>query len=62
MEEIKDVNVIVFAVAHKVFCELKCEQINSMRSLSSDNGFLFDIKSIFNRQNMEKNGWKYWSL
>lgn len=62
LEEIKDVNVIVFAVGHKMFCELKYEQINSMRSLSSDNGFVFDIKSIFNRRDIEKNGWKYWSL
>lgn len=60
-DELKDLNCIVFAVAHNQF---KNEfDLNKMDELYSTNQkVLIDVKSIMNREECESRGYLYWSL
>ncbi|WMJ89349.1 nucleotide sugar dehydrogenase [Anaerocolumna sp. MB42-C2] len=63
LSEVKDADCIVFAVAHKEFAALTKQQLDGMfRTLPAQEKVIIDIKSIFNKSEMENMGFSYWSL
>lgn len=56
LEEVKDMDVIIFAVAHEEFKSLSHEEIKSM--FKKDNRILIDIKGFIE----ETKDYIYWSL
>lgn len=61
IEEVKEMDTIVFAVPHKVLLE-KYSLDELSKLYRSDNKVLIDIKSVFNRKEAEAKGFRYWSL
>ncbi|SEN29287.1 UDP-N-acetyl-D-galactosamine dehydrogenase [Terribacillus saccharophilus] len=62
-EEIKDADCIVFAVAHDQFRNLDWTQIKNMfRDGENENKIIIDVKSIFNRTEVEEQGFTLWRL
>ncbi|KAA0548464.1 nucleotide sugar dehydrogenase [Bacillus sp. BGMRC 2118] len=77
MDKVNNVDAIIFAVAHDSFKELELEDLNNyyrneLNNNVSDNSLdryaqekefvLIDIKSIFNRKEVESKNYLYWSL
>jgi len=63
LEEINDADCLVFAVAHDVFKNLSMEKIQEMFSSNiNENNIIIDVKSIFNKQLIESQGYVYWRL
>ena len=60
-EEIKDVDCVVFAVAHDYFLKMNVDDMRKMYSEKSKK-ILFDVKGMYSKFEMEKNGFHYWSL
>jgi len=60
LESIKDMDALVFAVAHDEFSDLSMDDVSSMYK----NGIkvLADIKGIFDREKYESAGYLYWRL
>jgi len=59
-DEIKDADACVFCVAHDIFKKI---DINLLKSkMRPQNPMFFDIKWIFNKDDIEKYGFKYWRL
>lgn len=61
IEEVKEMDTIVFAVPHKVLLE-KYSLDELSKLYRSDNKVLIDIKSVFDRKEAEAKGFRYWSL
>ncbi len=61
IEEVKEMDTIVFAVPHKVLLE-KYTLDELSKLYRSDNKVLIDIKSVFDRKEAEAKGFRYWSL
>ena len=60
---IKDMDAVVFAVAHKQFKEYGVCDVDSMfKSIDNNSKILIDIKGMFDRNEFEKLGFKYWRL
>ena len=63
INEVKDVDCLVFAVAHNEFKELSLKQIDSMfRNYSNAEKVIIDVKSILNKSEIIKLGYSYWRL
>lgn len=63
LEDIKNADCIVLAVAHNEFKALSLEQINSLYgSFSNEEKVLVDVKSVLNRKEVENYGFSYWRL
>jgi UDP-N-acetyl-D-galactosamine dehydrogenase len=63
LEQIKDLDAIVLAVSHDSFRKMSFEQIVSMYgNLAERKKLFFDVKAIYNRNDLEKQGFVYWSL
>lgn len=63
LSEVKDADCIIFAVAHKEFVELTPDKIESLyRELPQQEKVIIDVKSIYDKQEMENLGFSYWSL
>lgn len=63
LEDIKNADCIVLAVAHNEFKALTVEQINSLYgSFPNQEKVLIDIKSVLNRKEVENYGFSYWRL
>lgn len=60
MSDIKDMDALVFAVAHDNFKELSVNDFIDM--CKSDSRILFDIKGIFDKQELEKEKFVCWRL
>lgn len=60
IDEIKDIDVLVLAVAHDRFKTLKIEDIAHL--YGEGKKVLIDIKGILNRKEYEKEGYTYWRL
>lgn len=56
----KEVDAIIFAVAHKEYKNITVKEIKE--TLKKDRNIIFDIKSMFNRKELEKEGLIVWSL
>ncbi len=59
-QEIKNANAVVFCVAHDYFKNMDLGILKSQ--LKIERPYLFDIKGIFQRDTVEKEGYRYWSL
>lgn len=59
-ENVKDVDVIVFAVAHNEYKETSVEDMKT--TLKDDRNLIIDIKAMFDKEKLEKEGLKVWRL
>lgn len=60
IEEIKNMDAVVIAVAHDSFNKIDEKQIAAF--FADENRVLVDIKGVFNREEYEAKGYKYWRL
>ncbi|WP_394138432.1 nucleotide sugar dehydrogenase [Cytobacillus oceanisediminis] len=62
-DSINDADCVVFAVAHDMYRDMKMEQIEGMfKELPNKEKVIVDIKSILNKEELEKSGYSYWTL
>ena len=62
VEQLKDLDALVVAVAHDEFLKLSFDEIDSMYKNSNSTHVLLDIKGLFNRSLYENEGYCYWRL
>lgn len=63
LDDIKNADCLVFAVAHDEFKNLSLEQIDGLFGNFDDNEkIIIDVKSIFDKYEIEKRGYSYWRL
>lgn len=63
LSEVNNADCLIFAVGHKEFRELSAELISKMYANScNEKKILIDVKSIFSKEEIEKQGIIYWSL
>lgn len=63
INEVKDANCIVLAVAHDIFKQMGCNKIDSLYGdFDNNEKILIDLKSIFDRSEIEEKGYSYWRL
>ncbi|HBC31520.1 MAG TPA: nucleotide sugar dehydrogenase [Clostridiales bacterium] len=60
MEDIKDMDALIFAVPHEEFKELKLEELKNL--YSNHNHPLIDVKGIFDKKEAESMNYLYWRL
>ncbi len=60
MDEIKDMDAVILAVAHDEFIGLKMEEVN--RLFGEGGRVLLDVKGLFDRKEYEAAGYYYWRL
>ena len=60
MDNIKDMDAVILAVAHTEFSSFTVEEMNSF--FGSGKKILLDIKGIMNRKEYEEAGYRYWRL
>ncbi len=63
IKEVKDVDCIVLAVSHDIFKQMSLNQMDSLYGdFENKNKVLIDIKSILDKNEIEKKGYSYWRL
>lgn len=62
IEEVKEMDAVILAVAHKEFMELSESKISAWFKSSNDNKVLLDIKGVLDRNEYEAKEYKYWRL
>lgn len=63
LEDIKEADCLVFAVAHDKFKNMCWDDIDSLLGkLDNNQKVIIDVKGIFNKVEMEDRGYRYWSL
>ena len=63
LDEIRDMDCVVFAVAHKEFKDLPLEDVDRMFAHGEDcKRVLIDVKGIFDKNLMISKGYRYWRL
>ena len=62
MKEIKDMDAVIIAVAHKEFLKLNKEDIKAFYNASNAKNVLADIKGLFNRNEFTDEKFVYWRL
>lgn len=64
LEDVRDVDCVILAVAHKEFKDLSWEQIGNMykSELRMEERVLIDVKGLRNRNEAQELGYKYWRL
>lgn len=63
IKEVKDADCLVLAVAHALFKQLRVEELDSLYgNLENKDKILIDVKSIFDRKEIEEKGYSYWRL
>lgn len=60
IEEVKNVDAVIIAVAHEKFSSFSIEQLNKM--YREGKKVLLDIKGLLDRKEYEKSGYVYWRL
>ena len=60
MDEIKDMDAVILAVAHDEFIVLKMEEVN--RLFGEGGRVILDVKGLFDRKEYEAAGYHYWRL
>lgn len=61
LNNIKDMNCVIFAVAHDEYKDLSTDEIDNMFD-DNQKKVLIDVKGIFDQDKMEERGFTYWSL
>ncbi|MBE3092190.1 MAG: nucleotide sugar dehydrogenase [Chloroflexi bacterium] len=59
-EEVNNIDAAIFCVAHDYFKKIDLIELKS--KMSGDNPFIFDIKWIFDKEDIEKLGYGYWRV
>lgn len=63
LEDLKELDCVMIAVAHKEFMNLSNEQINAMfKDIPMHKKIIVDVKGIKDRKEMLELGYKYWRL
>jgi UDP-N-acetyl-D-glucosamine/UDP-N-acetyl-D-galactosamine dehydrogenase len=63
MNDIKNMDAVIIAVAHDEFMKLTMDDLNDMfKEGLNEKKVLLDIKGVLNREKFEKSGYKYWRL
>lgn len=63
MEELKDLDCLIIAVAHKVFKDLSNEEIAAMfRNEPNDRKVIVDVKGVRSKKEFQSLGYRYWRL
>jgi len=63
MEDIKDIDAAILAVAHHEFLNLTLTDLEKFyKNVPNENRVLFDIKGLLNRKEYETAGYRYWRL
>ena len=62
MEDVKDMDAVILAVAHKEFMDLSHEEISNWFNSMNEKKVLLDIKGVLNRKDYETSQYKYWRL
>lgn len=63
MDEAKDADCIIFAVAHNEFKELSLDKIDNMfKNIPQNEKVLIDVKGLFLVKKLEEKGFSYWRL
>ncbi len=63
IDDIKDMDAIIFAVSHDQFKKLTKKELNNLyKNVPNENKILIDIKGIFDRNEFEDDGYHYFRL
>src|SRR5699024_8130857 len=63
LEQIKDADCLVFAVAHDEFKQLDWEQIDKMfRQMPNDEKVIIDVRGILDKKEVEERQYRLWRL
>lgn len=62
VDEIRDADCVISAVAHDVFKKLTVKDISKLLQKDTAEKVLIDVKGIFDKMEAEKEGWRYWRL
>ncbi len=63
VNEVKEADCIIFAVAHKQFRELGLDNLANMyKDIKGEEKIIIDVKSIFDKAQVEKENYTYWRL
>ena len=63
LHEVKNADCLVLAVAHDTFKKMSLNEMDALYgNFENDNKILIDIKSIFDRNEIEEKGYSYWRL
>lgn len=63
INDVKEVDCIVLAVAHDIFKQMSWREIDSLYgNFENDEKVLIDIKSILDKKEIEEKGYSYWRL
>ena len=63
MEEIKDLDCLILAVAHNEFRQMSVEQyLNLFRDVPGAEKVLVDVKGILDRNELTQSGIRFWRL
>ena len=63
LEQVRQADCIIAAVAHDEFCALTWAQLDRMfKPAAGDNRVLIDVKGIFNKHVARERAFRYWSL
>lgn len=63
IEDIKDADCLVFAVAHDEFKNMSFDQMDALfGNFSNNEKIIIDVKSIFDKKAIEERGYSYWRL
>lgn len=63
MEDVKDLDCLVLAVAHKEFAELGLAKIDSFfKAMPNDKKVIIDIKNLCKLEELKDKGYRYWRL
>ena len=63
IDDVKDADCIIIAVAHKQFREFSLDQIKALyKDTEDEEKILLDVKGIYKVEQLEKSGLSYWRL
>lgn len=63
MNEVENADCLVFAVAHDEFKNMTIKEIDKLfKDCPNEEKVIVDVKSILNKSEIKKSGYKYWSL
>lgn len=63
IQNVKNADCIIIAVAHNEFKQLSFEEIDSLfGNYSNNEKVLIDVKSVLNKENLREKGYSYWRL
>ena len=62
MSDFENLDCLIVAVGHKEFKHYDLEKLNSFFARKLEEKIMIDVKSIYSKNNLEKNNYIYWSL